>query len=190
MHCSLKKSLFLALVVSCQLWPGLTLKPRIQPPLALEHVTIIDVTGGPVKPDMTVLIEADRIVSIGRSGTIPVPASATTVNASGKFLVPGLWDMHVHALQDERVRDFFTEFVANGVTGIRDMGSPLEELDHFDRWRSELAAGTLLGPRFIAAGPILDGPDPVFPEISIAVSSDAKARRTVDMLKARGVDFL
>ena len=86
-------------------------------PLVLAHVTIIDVTGGPSKPDMTVVIREDRISDIGKAGEMPVPPDATVVDASGKFLIPGLWDMHVHWYN----RDSLTLFTANGVTGVREM---------------------------------------------------------------------
>jgi len=83
-------------------------------PLVLAHVTVIDVTGGPSKPDMTVVIRGDRISDIGKAGEMPVPPDATVVDASGKFLIPGLWDMHVHWYN----RDSLTLFTANGVTGV------------------------------------------------------------------------
>ena len=70
-------------------------------PLVLEHVTVIDATGAPPKPDMTVVIAAGRISDIGKSGSVQVPQGAQTVNARTKFLIPGLWDMHAHVLTDK-----------------------------------------------------------------------------------------
>ena len=83
-------------------------------PLVLAHVTIIDVAGGPSKPDMTVVIRGDRVSEIGKAGEITAPPGATVVDASGKFLIPGLWDMHVHGFS----RDSLTLYTANGVTGV------------------------------------------------------------------------
>ncbi len=85
--------------------------------LVLAYVTVIDVAGRPSKPDMTVVIRADRISDIGKVGEILPPPDATVVDASGKFLIPGLWDMHV----DRDDRNSFTLFTANGVTGVREM---------------------------------------------------------------------
>src|SRR5215467_11147088 len=85
--------------------------------------------------------------------------------------------------------DFHT-FVENGVLGICDMGSPLSELDNIIRWRSETADGRLLGPRIVAAGPIVDGADPMFPNISVAAANASDGRQIVGSLKARGADFI
>jgi imidazolonepropionase-like amidohydrolase len=158
--------------------------------LALTHVTVIDATGAPPRPDMTVVIEDKRIVDLGQSGDVKPPRDATIVEARGKYLIPGLWDMHVHTVfgdwlpRNERVT--LPLFVANGVTGVRDMGGDLEVLK---QWRGEIEAGRLLGPRMIIAGPMLDGPVPRFPS-SAPVASAADGRRVVDDLKARGVDFI
>src|SRR5690349_7734169 len=90
--------------------------------IAFAHVTIIDVAAGSAHPDMTVVITGNRISKIGPMGKVSLQKGAKSVDATGKFLIPGLWDMHVHALRKERVDVFFPLFVANGVTGIRDMG--------------------------------------------------------------------
>jgi hypothetical protein len=150
-------------------------------PLVLAHVTLIDVTGGPSKPDMTVVIRGDRISDIGKAGEMPVPPDATVVDASGKFLIPGLWDMHVHWYN----RDSLTLFTANGVTGIREMsGGP-----NLLRWRDEIAERSLTGPRMIVASPIIDGPQPIWPN-SIAVSNEEEGRKAVREVKQWGADFV
>ena len=160
------------------------------PVLAFRHVNVIDATGSPVRPDMTVVVEGQRIVDLGKSGHVQIPKSAKIVDASGKFLIPGLWDMHVHTIfgdwipKDEKI--ILPLFVANGVTGVRDMGSDLEAVK---QWRSQIAAGKLLGPRMIVAGPMLDGPTPRFPS-SVPVSDSASGRKLVDDLKNAGVDFI
>jgi imidazolonepropionase-like amidohydrolase len=161
-----------------------------EPALVFTHVNIIDATGAPVQPNMTVVVKRQHIAEIGGAGHVPIPKRAKIVDASGKFLIPGLWDMHVHTIfgdwlpQDEKVT--LPLFVANGVTGVRDMGSDLEPVK---KWRAEIAAGTLLGPRMIIAGPMLDGPTPRFPS-SAPVSDAASGRKIVDDLKNAGVDFI
>jgi imidazolonepropionase-like amidohydrolase len=69
--------------------------------VVFEHVTVIDATGAPAKPDMTVVITAGRISEIGKSGSVQVLQGAQTVDARGKFLIPSLWDMHTHILTDK-----------------------------------------------------------------------------------------
>src|ERR1700690_1601743 len=158
--------------------------------VAITHVTVIDTTGAPTQPDMTVIVQDQRIVELGNSNTVHAPAGARLVDGSGKYLIPGLWDMHVHEVfgdwipRNEKVIPPL--FVANGVTGVRDMGG---DLDVLKVWRAEVAAGRLLGPRMIIAGPMLDGPVPRFPS-SAPVANAADARRWVDELTHKGVDFI
>jgi imidazolonepropionase-like amidohydrolase len=167
--------------------PGLGAAP---PELAITHVTVIDTTGGPVQPDMTVIVRDGRIVKLGKSEVVHAPGDALRVDGSGKYLIPGLWDMHVHEVfgdwipRNERVVPPL--FVANGVTGVRDMGG---DLDVLKVWRAEVAAGRMLGPRMIIAGPMLDGPVPRFPS-SAPVANAADGRRWVDELTHQGVDFI
>ena len=158
--------------------------------LAIVHVNVIDATGSPPKADMTVIVTDGHIVALGTSDAVHAPADANTVDGSGKYLIPGLWDMHVHQVfgdwlpRDEKV--VLPLFVANGITGVRDMGG---DLDVLKEWRAATAAGKLLGPRMIIAGPMLDGPVPRFPS-SAPVANAAGGRKVVDDLKARGVDFI
>jgi imidazolonepropionase-like amidohydrolase len=149
--------------------------------LVLTHVTVIDVTGGVPKPDMSVVITGDRISQVEEAGKVVAPPGATVVDAAGKFLIPGLWDMHVHWY----IRDTFTLFIANGVTGIRQMFGNSDLL----RWREDIAKGSLLGPRMIVASPIIDGPQPVWPT-SIAVSNEDEGRKAVRNVKQSGADFV
>ncbi len=149
--------------------------------LAITHVTVIDVTGGPARPDMTVLINGNRITEVGKSGKVRVPKHAQIVNASGKFLIPGLWDMHVHWYE----KDYLPLFIANGVTGIRIMwGMPMHH-----QWRKEIDAGQLLGPHMLIASPLVDGPKPVWPG-SITVANASEARQAVIQAKRDGADFI
>jgi hypothetical protein len=110
-------------------------KPAIaQRSLVFTHVTVIDATGASAKPDLSVVISGGRIVELGRTGRVRIPKDALVVNASGKFLIPGLWDMHVHEWNKEV---FFPLFIANGITGVRDMFSPLPQSNSGARksWR-------------------------------------------------------
>jgi len=158
--------------------------------LVLNHVIVIDATGRPLQSDMAVAIRSGRIESIAKCGSSPIPKGAQVVDGGGRYLIPGLWDMHVHMVfgdwipKEERV--ILPLFVANGVTGVRDMGGDLETLRS---WRSQIAGGKLLGPRLVIAGPMLDGPMPRFPS-SAPVKDAADARKIVDELKRDGADFI
>jgi hypothetical protein len=89
--------------------------PASSPVLVFVHATVIDATGAAAQPDMTVVIKGGRISELGNS--VSVPKNAQVVDATGKFLIPGLWDMHAHPHRP----DDFALFIANGVTGIRVM---------------------------------------------------------------------
>src|SRR5262245_46107009 len=154
------------------------------PVVVLEGVTVVDVETGALRPGLSVVVDGDRIVEVAPKAAVRVAAGARRVDAAGKFLVPGLWDMHVHTAFGDwfpGARDVALPlFVANGVTGVRDMGGDLEVL--FE-WREAIANGSLAGPRMVLSGPMLDGPQPRFPS-SIAVATPEDGRKAVRDLKA------
>jgi len=158
--------------------------------LAITHVNLIDATGAPVQTDMTVIVQGKQILQLGKSDSTTIPKAARVVDGRDKYLIPGLWDMHVHEIfgawlpEDEKITPLL--FVANGVTGVRDMGGDLEALK---KWRARIAERTLLGPRMIISGPMLDGPVPQFPS-SAPVKDAADGRRIVDELQKNGADFI
>lgn len=166
-----------------------TATPTSSGKLVIAHVTIIDVERGRTLPDMAIVIDGNRIEVVSRTRNVVVPANARVIDAAGKFLMPGLWDMHSHLVRAERVDMFLPLVVAAGVTGIRDMGTamPLEEIK---RVRNEIEAGQRLGPRIVAAGRILDGPKPINPTVSIAISDAAEGRAAVRRQKDGGADFV
>lgn len=158
-------------------------------PIYITHVTVVDTETGKEVQDQTVIIAGDRISDIRAARKAKPPANATVVEGRGKFLIPGLWDMHVHAFTEGRLDSMFPMFVANGVLGIRDMGTsmPLTAIDHI---RKQIANGSLLGPRFVAAGPILDGhPKPMRPTF-LAITTPQEGREAVRSLKASGSDII
>src|SRR2546428_258420 len=92
-----------------------------------------------------------HITAVGPSASTPVPSDARVIDGSGRYLIPGLWDMHVHLTVAGRMS--VSLFPVNGVTGVRDMGGDLATVDGF---RADIARGALLGPRIYRAGPFLD----------------------------------
>lgn len=159
-------------------------------PLVINNVTVVDVRTGALLTDQTVILERNHIASVGPSKSAKHPRNAQSVNGHGCYLIPGLWDMHVHLVFGDwfpGARDItLPMLIANGVTDVRDMGS---ELDVVQDWRNEIEAGSLLGPRIFTSGPMLDGPKPRFPS-SLAITTPEDGRRAVGELKRRGADFI
>jgi hypothetical protein len=147
-------------------------------------------TGATPLADQTVIIKKDRIVNIGASNAVAIPRGAQTLDARGKFLIPGLADMHIHlsaAGEPEGSRKFMLPLLlANGITGVRDMGGYLESLNPL---RKEIAEGKRFGPRMVTPGPYLDGSPPSF-EPSLVVTNAVEADEDVHQLVALGVDFI
>ncbi len=163
--------------------------PKTDSVLVLENVTVIDGTGAPAQAGMSVVVTGERISAVGTADSVPAISSpgAETIDASGRFLIPGLWDMHVHLGGFYGGTRAGPAFIAHGVTGVRDMASPLDEiLTLRDRWRTASPSG----PRLIAAGPILQGPLPFEMPLMRNVDSPAEARSAVDDLHRAGVDFI
>jgi imidazolonepropionase-like amidohydrolase len=157
--------------------------------LTILNATVIDVADGSLHPNSTVVIEGNRIARVASGQGRGIP-KGQVIDARGLYLIPGLWDMHVHAYFDWP-RSFGDEyvlplFIANGVTGVRDMGSDLESVLSA---RDQVAAHQLLGPRMIVSGPMLDGPTAQY-KAAIAISTAEDGRQAVDSLKSRGVDFI
>ncbi|HYH55654.1 MAG TPA: amidohydrolase family protein, partial [Anseongella sp.] len=165
-------------------------------PLVFTHATVIDMTGQPPKADRTVIIEGNRITATGHSDSIQIPGKARIVNASGKFLIPGLWDAHVHL--SKAGEKSFPLFICNGITGVRDMGGDLKEIL---QWKNEIARGSRTGPRIKTAGPMLESAGNVERmkrEASIepvertraGISGPPAVAPVIDSLAKLGVDFL
>jgi imidazolonepropionase-like amidohydrolase len=154
----------------------------VSPALVLQDVTVIDMTGAAPRPGMTVVIRDGRIETVSSDASIP--RGSRVVDARGKFLIPGLWDMHVHLWgSPERL---FPLFLANGVTGVRDMASPPEQIFRLrEQARKEGKTGN--GPRIVACGPQVDGPGQA-PDHAIPVANAEQARQAVQSLKKMGAD--
>lgn len=167
-----------------------------QAPLAITNVTVIDETGAAARPHMTVVISGGKIVAIASAAGASLPAGVQIVEGHGKFLIPGLWDMHVHLAKAGA--SSLGLFVANGVTSVRDMGGDFETVA---QWRSEVNAGTRVGPRITTAGPMLESAarvrrmtargtvEPV-ERFRAPVADAVHAGHVVDSLAQLGSDFI
>lgn len=162
-------------------------------PLVFTHVTVIDATGAPAKPDMTVVITGEHITAIGKTGDVRMPKDAMVVNATGKFLIPGLWDMHVHIFNQVSQRPpnawYFPLFVANGVIGAREMWTRPQDMNQILEWRRQFAEGAFTLPRIVAVGTVIDGQPSIWPNTD-TVATPEEARRMVRKIKDAGVDFV
>ena len=146
--------------------------------MAITHVSVIDVSAGEARPDYTVVVNGNRITYAGPAAKASVPRGAQVIDGRGKFLMPGLWDMHIHGFVY-----VFSDFagplmIANGVTGARDMGY---YVDTTLRWKKDIAAGREIGPRLVI-GARVDGPVNKARFVSHVVTEEDGVR-AVDMAK-------
>ncbi|MBN8730106.1 MAG: amidohydrolase family protein [Acidobacteria bacterium] len=164
--------------------------------IAITGVNVVDLTAGTIVPGQTVVVTGNRITALGPAASTRPPAQTQVIDGSGHYLMPGLWDMHVHLRSNpvDRDRPLVDEnaatlelFLAHGVVGVREMGGDLHE--HVLRWRDEIAAGKRLGPRILTAGRKLDGAVPSWPG-SVSTMSAADAREAVKQMKKEGADFI
>ena len=151
--------------------------------LALTDATVIDVAAGVAEPGMTVVVEDGRITAVGESGGVGVPAAATVVDASGKYLIPGLWDMHAHL--EWGGWDTSELLVAHGITGARDLWGDLADIER----RSRPATGDTIAPRVVMAGAIVDGAPSMLPG-TVSVTTPEQGRAVVDSLADGGAPFI
>ena len=159
--------------------------------IAITNTTLVDVSHG-TRSNQTVLVSAGKIVDVVASSEI-VPAAKKVIDGQGKFLIPGLWDMHVHITYEPDLTVAMPDlFLSYGITSVRDTGGLMANLTpEIEKWR---AAGAV-APNIFFSGPLLDGSNVVYdgndrPEIGIANSTTAIAETNIAALKAAGVDFV
>jgi imidazolonepropionase-like amidohydrolase len=169
-----------------------------QDTVAIRSVTVIPMTGAGPLEQHTVLIRGDRITALGPDSAIAIPDGATVVDGSGKYLMPGLLEMHAHTSKTRA--SALGLYVVHGVTTLRDLGSEHAEVL---QWRREIRSGKRVGPRMLVAGPYLESManiermrrDPVesrvepFERARIGIGSPEAARRVIDSLAALELDF-
>jgi len=158
--------------------------PMFGETIAIVNGTIINPLQSNPESKGTVLIESDRIIAIGAS--VKTPTDARIIDARGKYISPGLWDMHAHLAALTPIGVAPERYVAYGVLGVRDMGGYLDQLTEL---KAGIAAGKRIGPDIVMAGPTLNGPPQPAPFHRV-VATAAEARTAVDELKKAGVDFI
>ena len=192
MHMKAIVTLILLMYVS-----GTPLIAQLPAPMAkrllLTDVYIIDVEkGNTTKTTTNILINNGRIEAIGKNIE---DGTAQEIKCAGQYILPGLWDMHAHPddpelwrmQPDASSRDLLIpQFILHGVTGIRDMAGSLEVAKS---WKARIQSGELLGPEIFAAGPLIDGPNPMW-DGSVGIDGIEQVKPVVDSLIKAGVDFL
>ena len=153
MHRSTRTAIAAVLLSSA--WWGQEAAVAASGTLAITDVTLIDCTGRPAQPHVTVVVVDGRIAAVTPADRAQVPDGAESVSGTKRFLIPGLHDMHLHLGDYAEGKQALPILVANGITGVRDMGSPLDDIL---RLRNETASGMLLGPRMVVAGLLVQGP--------------------------------
>ena len=159
---------------------------------AIIHVTVIDAAEGP-RANHTVIFDGDEILAVAPSDSAELPPAAETIDGSGKFLIPGLWDMHVHLTYDDGFADSMPElFLAHGITSVRDTVGLIDKLQPVVE---AMRAPDARAPRVFFSGPLLDGEFVVYdggssPEIGTQNSTVEMAEANVAALVGSGVDFI
>jgi hypothetical protein len=170
----------------------------------IQDVSIIDVESGSIIPNQSVVVKGNKIASVGPSADMATPAGARMIDGTGKFLIPGLWDAHIHTSGNAESRNAILPLlIANGVTGARSMagdchidiedggcGEPVATISDVRKWREEIVAGTLVGPRIVASSFYTNGPDSLEESSVINPGNAEHARAYARLLNDRGVDLI
>ena len=152
--------------------------------MVLDNVRIIDGTGAPPIDPGRIVIDGDRITSVGRADAASLPAGAERLDLSGRTVMPGLVDMHFHIENDPKLA---LRQLSNGVTAFRDPGQWNEK---FVELRKMIAADGLTGPRIFTTGPHIDGEHPAYPADSVVARDAEEARRLAELSVQQGATAL
>lgn len=162
--------------------------PAVESDLALAGVTVIDLETGELLPDRTILVDDGRIVAVGSRAELAAADGAQVVDGDGLYLIPGLWDTHVHSAANTDWH--FPLLVAHGITSVRNLHTTVDtSLALTQAVKRRLGSGELLGPRFLANGGVVDGSPPVWPG-SVVAETPEEGRAAVDSLVDGGADFI
>jgi len=153
---------------------------------AVINVTVIDGTDRPPREHGTVIVDGSKITAVLGADHATL-SGFKVIDATGKYLIPGLWNNDLHGPTFDTAKPLLADLVAHGVTTVRDMGAPLKDIV---RLREATASGSLLGPRLFIAGPLMEGPVPIQMPLIVDLFSEAQAREEVRELKRQKVDYV
>lgn len=152
--------------------------------LIIRNINVVDVSSGRILPNQDVVVKDELIYFVGKSFSEKIPSHSKYIDGKGKYLCPGLWDMHFHLCWDKNNDTLlFPALLQNGITGIRDMGGDLKIMNNF---KSE---SQNFKPAIFGAGPMIDGNPPVYNDFSLPVDDNTNMTAVLDSLKNNGVDF-
>jgi len=161
--------------------------------VVFENINVVDVITGDILLSQDVTIKGNRIHAVSSHGKESLSPGNMQVDATGKYLIPGLWDMHTHVAQRSYIDPVHNHtdimlplFLVNGVTGIRDLGGDWGALKE---WRKQIQAGEMIGPRIKGTSWMLDGPEAVFEGV-VKLATKKEAREVALQFAKEGVDFL
>lgn len=162
--------------------------------ICIQNISTIDPNEG-LKKNQTVVIQDGRITKIRNSSEIKLAASNKIIDGTGKFLIPGLWDAHIHFSYLEELAPFMLDmFLAYGITSVRDTGGRIEFVK---KWKDQAKKNPNASPRVMIAGPLLDGKpnvydgsDPGHPPLSVGLATEKDVSEQIDFLISEGVDLL
>lgn len=182
MKARLLLSLFVLIIYSCQ--------PKESVDILITHAEVIDVETGEILSDQMIGINDGTVAFISGDYSKSYDAKET-IEADGKYVIPGLWDMHIHFRGGEELieenENLIPLFLANGITGVREAGGDMT--NKIFEWQDAIEAGTMLGPKIFTSGPKLDGPGGTWAG-SIPVTTQEEAVQAVDSLINLGSDFV
>jgi imidazolonepropionase-like amidohydrolase len=157
---------------------------------AFSHVTVIDMNSSKPKTDYTVIVQDEKISIVGKTGKIKIPSGIKIIDATGKYLIPGLWDMHIHCFNYENGKSNLPGLIAFGITGVRDMGTPLSDIL---RLRKETSEGKILSPRMYITGPLLETSltgELANNKLLMSAGTKQEVEQAISVLKNAKVDFI
>ncbi len=179
-------ALLLALIAGCK-------SQQDEPSVAFTSVTVIDAVNGP-RENQTVIVSGKKIVKVGQTQEVDLPSSAMVIDGGGKYLIPGLWDAHVHLSYEADLSPaMFSLFLVNGITSIRDTGG---QLDLVMPWKKTSLTDDGTSPRVMVTGPLLDGVPTVYdgkgsrPRLGLGAGTPENAATLVEEFVNRGVDLI
>lgn len=160
--------------------------------LLIRHATVVDVVGETLNRDRAIAIRGGEIVDVGNDASMAGRYTADrTIDAGGRYVIPGLWDMHVHFGGGPELiaenKALLPLYIAYGITTVRDCAADISP--SVLEWRSAVNMGALLGPTIFTSGPKLEGPKPLW-KGTIEVDSPAEVNAALDRLQAMNVDFV
>ena len=179
-------ALFLGLIIS-----SCTSKPVIQLDLLITNIDIVDVESGKLVSNQQIGIRGDTIQWIANMNSHENFITKQTIDGNGKYVIPGLWDMHVHFRGGEGLieenKNLLPLYTAYGISGVRDAGGDLTP--SVMNWRKQIRSGEMIGPDIFTSGPKLDGPNGSWAG-SIPVVTDDDVTNALDSLEGIGSDYV